>query len=56
VLQDANLIVVVSAGEVVEKGTHEALISNPDGEYIYLPGLNFLLLWLIKHVATSPSA
>ena len=35
-VRDANRIVVMERGQIVESGSHAALLQNPDGHYAYL--------------------
>lgn len=35
-VRDADRIIVMERGQIVEEGTHKQLLSNPDGQYSYL--------------------
>lgn len=35
-VRDADRIIVMDRGQIVEEGTHKQLLSNPDGQYSYL--------------------
>ena len=40
-IHNANRIAVLNEGELVELGTHEELMSKPDGRYRYLYEMQF---------------
>lgn len=49
-VRNADIIAVVGGGKIIESGSHDELISNPDGAYSSL-----LRIQEAVHEATSPN-